>query len=133
MARKSRRRNRAAVARAKGGRARPREKRSELKAEVESCRALVMDPGDIVRELRRKHGLSRLDLSRLTGLSEGTIYRAEMTGKVSERAAWELAWTFGQNGTAREREALRSKLSPPPQSKSNDLLESALAEPAAAS
>ncbi len=51
--------------------------------------------GDRIRNLREQHRLSQVALQRLTGLSQTTIYRAEVGGVVTMRTAARLAPVLG--------------------------------------
>jgi transcriptional regulator with XRE-family HTH domain len=51
--------------------------------------------GDVIRSARKQHQLARIDLQRLSGLSEATIARAERGGAVSARTAELLGRALG--------------------------------------
>jgi transcriptional regulator with XRE-family HTH domain len=51
--------------------------------------------GEVIRELREARRLARLDVQRLSGLSEATITRAELGGTVTRRTAERLAPVLG--------------------------------------
>jgi transcriptional regulator with XRE-family HTH domain len=51
--------------------------------------------GTHIRMLREARRLARLDVQRLTGISEATIARAERAGVVSNRTAERLAGVLG--------------------------------------
>jgi transcriptional regulator with XRE-family HTH domain len=51
--------------------------------------------GERIRKLRERRKLSQVALQRLTGLSQTTIYRAEVGGVVTRRTAEKLAPALG--------------------------------------
>jgi len=51
--------------------------------------------GDVIRGLREAKRLARLDLQRLSGVSEATIARAELGGTITRRTAERLGRVLG--------------------------------------
>jgi len=53
--------------------------------------ARVEGPGDRVKKLREAGGLSQMALCRLSGVSQATLYRAEVGGVVTRATAERLS------------------------------------------